>query len=102
MKIRIHVDAEVEIESAWRYFNSQAFALGERFLDDLAQTLEKVEAAPESFPKIETLPDTEPYLRALLNVFRYAVIFEVLDEEVLVVAVAHTRRMPNYWLNRRP
>jgi len=102
LKIRIHVDAEAEIESARRYFNSQAFALGDRFLDDLAQTLERVEAAPESFPKIETLPDTEPYLRALLKVFRYAVIFEVLDDEILIVAVAHTSRLPNYWLNRLP
>ncbi|OYV87832.1 MAG: plasmid stabilization protein, partial [Planctomycetia bacterium 21-64-5] len=31
----------------------------------------------------------------------YAVVFEVLHDEILVVAVAHTRREPNYWLGRR-
>jgi len=102
LKIRILVDAEAEIESARRYFNKQAFALGDRFLEDLALTLERVEAEPERFPKLETLPDSEPYHRALLKIFQYAVIFEILEEEILLVAVAHTSRKPNYWLNRLP
>lgn len=100
MKVRILADAVAEIESARRYFNGQAFALGDRFLDDLEQTLSRIEAAASSFPKLETLPTSEPYRRALLKVFRYALIFEILEEEVLVVAVAHTSRKPNYWLNR--
>lgn len=100
MKVRILADAVAEIESAIRYFNEQAFALGDRFLDDLEQTLGRIEAAANSFPELETLPMSEPYRRALMKVFRYAVIFEILEEEVLVVAVAHTSRKPNYWLNR--
>lgn len=100
MKVRILADATAEIESARRYFNEQAFALGDRFLDDLEQTLGRIEVAASTFPKLETLPTSEPYRRALLNVFRYAVIFAILEEEVLVVAVAHTSRKPNYWLNR--
>lgn len=101
MKIRILAEAEAEIHSARQYFNLQAAALGDRFLDDLEQALERIEAAPDSFPKMETLRDSEPYRRALLKVFRYAVIFEIQGEEIVVVAVAHTSRKPNYWLNRR-
>ena len=101
MKLRILRETEAEIESARQYFNAQAFALGDRFLDDLEQTLERIEAIPESFPGLETLPDSEPYRRALLKVFRYAVIFEVLAEEIVVVAIAHTSRKPNYWLKHR-
>lgn len=101
MKLRILADAEREIESARAYFNSQAFALGDRFLDDLEEALEQMATSPGSFPKLETLPANEPYRRALLKVFRYAVIFEILEEEELVVvAVAHTSRKPNYWLSR--
>ena len=46
--------------------------------------------------------DDHPFRRALVGVFRYAVIFEMLDDRILVVAVTHTSREPNYWLNRRP
>lgn len=100
MRIRILDEAEAEIESARHYFNQQAFALGDRFLDDLEQVLDRIEANPGSCPRLETLPASEPYRRALLKVFRYAVIFEILGEEVVVVAIAHTSRKPNYWLNR--
>ncbi|EAQ78317.1 type II toxin-antitoxin system RelE/ParE family toxin [Blastopirellula marina] len=100
MNLRILGEAEAEIEAARQYFNRQAFALGDRFLDDLELALERISTSPESFAKLETLPPNDPYRRALLKVFRYAVIFVILETEVVVVAVAHTSRQPNYWLNR--
>ena len=101
MRLRLLAEAEAEIESARRYLNRQAAELGTRFLDELERMLAEVSERPESFPKLETLPESEPYRRARLKTFRYAVVFERLADEVLVVAVAHTSRQPNYWLNRR-
>jgi plasmid stabilization system protein ParE len=92
---------EAEIESAREYLTEQASGLGDRFIADLSETLDAVAERPTSFSKLETLPDESPYRRALLSVFRYAVVFEVLTGEVLVVAFAHTSREPNYWLDRR-
>jgi hypothetical protein len=74
--------------------------LGDRFVADLQETLDAVSERPERFSKLETLPDDSPYRRALLSVFRYAVVFEILTDEILVVAVAQTSREPNYWLDR--
>lgn len=101
MSIRILSDAEEEIDSARHYFNRQAFALGDRFLDELQQVLEAIEDHPGNYPKLETFHASEPYRRALLKVFRYAVIFEIEAEEIVVLAVAHTSRLPTYWLKRR-
>ncbi len=100
MNVRILAEAEEEIESARQYFNGQVFALGDRFLNELEETLERIETDPGSFPKLETLSTDEPYRRALLKVFRYAVIFEILDGDIVIVAMAHTSRRPNYWLRR--
>lgn len=101
MKVSFLADAETEIESARSYLNRQRSDLGTRFLDDLDLTVREITNRPFGFPKVETLPDDEPYRRALMGIFRYAVIFECLSEEILIVAVAHTSRQPNYWLNRR-
>ncbi len=101
MRLRLLAEAETEIESARQYLNLQVLELGTRFLDDLDLTLQEISLRPASFPKLETLPDDQPYRRALLSDFRYAVIYECLDEEIVVVAVAHTSRRPSYWLNRR-
>ena len=100
MKLRVVVEAEDEIESARRYLNEQSSGLGGRFLNDLESALAKIADQPLRFGKLETLPDS-PYRRALLKHFRYAVVFEVLPDEILVVAIAHTSREPNYWLGRR-
>ena len=100
MKLRLLAEAEAEIESARSYLNQQAHDLGTRFLDDLDLTMRDILEHPMSFPKLETLPPEEPYRRARLGTFRYAVVFEVLAAEILIVAVAHTSRQPNYWLSR--
>jgi plasmid stabilization system protein ParE len=100
MILRILAEAEAEIEAARRYLNQQSRGLGGRFLDDLAERLAGIAENPLRFPKLETLAADQPYRRALLTVFRYAVVFEVLDNAIVVVAVTHTNRAPDYWLDR--
>jgi plasmid stabilization system protein ParE len=100
VNLRILIEAEKEIEEAREYLNRQSRELGRRFLDDLAARLAVIAADPLRFPKLETLPDESPFRRALLRVFRYAVVFEILDDTVLVVAVAHCSREANYWIPR--
>ncbi len=38
--------------------------------------------------------------RALLPRFPYALVFLELQTEIRVLAVAHAKRHPDYWLNR--
>jgi toxin ParE1/3/4 len=101
VNLRILAEAESEIESARQYLSEQSSRLGDRFIADLQETIDAVTERPTSLSKLETLPDDSPYRRALLSVFRYAVVFEILTDEILVVAFAHTSREPNYWLDRR-
>lgn len=100
MIVQILAEAEAEIEAARQYLNEQSSGLGSRFVDDLAVALEAIAARPESFPRLETLADDWLYRRALLGTFRYAVIYEIVRDEIVVVAVAHTSRDANYWLDR--
>lgn len=100
MILRILAEAEAEIESARQYLNEQSPGLGGRFLDELAEVLDAIDSRPLSFAKLETLPPDQPYRRALLAKFHYAVVFEILESETIVVAIAHASREPNYWLGR--
>src|ERR1700730_9773403 len=99
VNLRILAEAETEIESARQYLTERSSRLGDRFIADLQETLDAVAERPERFSKLETLPDKLPYRRALLSIFRYAVVFEILTDEILVVAVAQTGREPNYRLH---
>jgi hypothetical protein len=100
VNISIHEEAQEEIDEARRYLNRQSPGLGLRFLDDVTDRPAEIAANPLRFAKIETLPDDSPYRRALLHIFRYAVVFEIVDDSALIVAVAHCSRKPNYWLDR--
>jgi plasmid stabilization system protein ParE len=97
---RILADAEAEIDSARQYLNEQSPGLGGRFLDELANAFDAIAVRPLGFAKLETLPVDQPYRRALLATFHYAVVFEILENEIVVIAVAHASREPNYWFGR--
>jgi plasmid stabilization system protein ParE len=66
----------------------------------LSERLDAIALRPLSFAKLETLPGDQPYRRALLTTFRYAVIFEIIEDGIVVLAVVHASREPNYWLGR--
>ncbi len=100
MILRILPEAEAEVEAARRYLNDQSASAGAALLVELERAFDTIVSRPLSFPKLETLPADQPYRRALLDKLRYAVVFEVLENEILVVAVTHCSREPNYWLQR--
>jgi plasmid stabilization system protein ParE len=101
VNLQILIEAEEEIEKARKFLNRRSPGLGQRFLADLAESLSDIAADPQRFPKVETLPDDSPFRRDLLRVFRYAVVFEIVDDSILIIAVAHCSREPNYWIRRR-
>jgi toxin ParE1/3/4 len=71
------------------------------FLDDFAQTAQRIVEAPRSFPMWPLRPGVR---RALLERYPFAVGFVVgaegRSEPPLVVVLAHTKRRPGYWLGR--
>jgi plasmid stabilization system protein ParE len=101
MKLTILAEAEQELRLAFAYLEGQSSGLGHRFLDEVEAAFQAISERPLSFAKVETLPDDEPYRRSLLPRFRYAIVFEILDAEALIVAVPHTSQQPNYWIDRR-
>lgn len=66
----------------------------------VAETLQPVEANPQSFPSLSDVPDDLEIRRALLPRFPYALVFVGTDVDIRVVAVAHTKRRARYWLDR--
>lgn len=57
-------------------------------------------SSPASFPRLLNMPADLVIRRARLPRFPYAVIFMDLGTEIRVLAVAHAKRRPGYWLDR--
>lgn len=87
--------AQAELDNAYLYYEDQSADLGEKFLNEIIQTLKRVQNNPSSWA-----PFSENTRRCLTNKFPYAIIYQVRKSEILIVAITHLHRKPGYWENR--
>ncbi len=96
MNLDIHEDADRELNDAADYYDAESPGLGTVFLDELEDGYDRILDNPNAAPEID------PGIRKLvLAKFPYNLIYEVGDDTALILAVAHQRRRPHYWRDRR-
>ena len=96
MSYYFHPAAEVEHLESVAYYESKQAGLGASYLAEFERTMRGVCEAPYRYP-IEKQPDVR---RIRMNRFPFAVLFRDSSGTVQVLAVAHNRRRPQYWLGR--
>ena len=101
VELRILREAESEIDEAAEWYEDKQQGLGHEFLDALEHAIHAIEDRPDSLPRMETLHSVRDVRRCLLPRFPFNIVFEIRENELLVLAVAHVRRRPNYWRRRK-
>ena len=99
MSIRILAEAEAESQAAAQWYEDRRAGLGVEFLEALIDGFIAIEKTPLRFPRMETR-SSRHYRRLLLDRFPYKIIYEIRDNRIWVIAVAHAHRRPNYWRRR--
>jgi hypothetical protein len=91
-------DARDEMIAA-EYYETRLAGTGQHFLSEMSRHLELIAAHPDAAgTRMRDRGGRE--LRALfLGSFPYRIVYRI-GSEILVVAVAHTRRRPRYWSRR--
>jgi plasmid stabilization system protein ParE len=75
--------------------------LGDEFIAEVSAAFDRVADAPESYPAWPGTRAEGPLIRkATTQRFPYVIAFEKHERHVLVLAVAHAKRRPLYWLTR--
>jgi hypothetical protein len=95
MKVRFLYPAFLEYNSAIDYYNTQQTGLGKKFIKEFDKYLEIVKKYPQSFPIY-----TSKARKTALSIFPYNIIYSIEEDEILIYAVAHQHRSPEYWLSR--
>ncbi|MDP2863480.1 MAG: type II toxin-antitoxin system RelE/ParE family toxin [Desulfobacterales bacterium] len=88
-------DAKADFLAAVQYYESCQSGLGRRFKLIVQSALQKVAETPFQYRLIHI-----PFRRYLLPKFPYAIIFSIEPDQIRIIAVAHTKRKPGYWLRR--
>jgi plasmid stabilization system protein ParE len=98
--VRLSDEAIDELLEAAAWYRMRRPGLDSEFLAEVDRVLPLIESSPASFPRLLDLSRDLVIRRALLPRFPYAVIFMDLGEHIRVLAVAHAKRRPGYWLDR--
>ena len=101
MTLRISRGAEEDLAGAIGWYDEQRDGLGYEFHDAVYDLLETIEASPRRFPLIQGRNADHEIRHAQLGRFPYRLVFQIKsDQSMVVLAVAHTRRHPDYWHRR--
>jgi len=93
-------EAQGESIEAAIWYDDRQPSLGTEFLAEIRRAFDAIRTGASFLPRLETYSGPHDIRRTQLKRFPYAVIVLSRPEEVVVVAVAHTRRRPLYWLDR--
>lgn len=92
---RFLLPAEEEMTEASVFYQAATSGLGADLLDEVQRVVNILREHPELGQAVG-----RGLRRALLPTFPFSLIYSVEVNSILIVAVAHQRRRPNYWLNR--
>lgn len=89
-------EALAEFIEAGRYFNRQVPGLGDDFADEIESGIRKILSAPFTWRVIE-----DDVRRFLVSRFPYGIYYTIEGDAVVIWAVKHLHRDPDYWQQRR-
>jgi toxin ParE1/3/4 len=89
--------ASEELGSAILWYETRRSGLGSEFYDAVSSTIERIRTHPE----IGTIRAGRfRHRRVQVLGFPYTVVYRVREDDIYVVAIAHSSRRPDYWKNR--
>lgn len=101
MQIDLHPDARAELRDAAIWYDDQQRGLGDAFVLEVQSVLIRLADAPASFPAWPGMSRKPPVIRrAILQRFPYVIAFEAHELRIWVLAIAHSKRRPLYWMDR--
>lgn len=95
--VRFHPEADVEMISAARYYETQQTDLGKRFLASVQDAINRIQVNPLLYQEIEAY-----VRRCLTKTFSFGVVFRIMSDQHVIITVMHLRREPGYWKSRVP
>jgi plasmid stabilization system protein ParE len=93
--VRYHPNAESEMAAAAAYYEAQQVNLGKRFLASVQDALNRIQINPLLYQLVEV-----DVRRCLTKTFPFGILFRDLPDQIVIVAVMHLHRDPEYWKGR--
>ncbi len=96
MRFHSHREADEELTGAFEKYDAAAPGLSADFLNEIEAGIERIRKQPETWPRVKGSKARRHWIRR----FPYGLMYLVRADEILLNAVMHAKRRPNYWMHR--
>lgn len=87
--------AQAELDDAALYYDLEHPGLGKRFRGEVQRAISRIAEYPKAWGV-----ERGEVRKCLLHTFPYKLLYSIESSHILVLAVAHQHRRPDYWVDR--
>ena len=95
MKTEFLPEADEEFREAARYYEAEAAGVGVAFIAAVHNAVSELQAFPLASPLVRG-----GVRKKVLRHFAYNILYAIQSDTLVIVAVAHQKKRPNYWGKR--
>ncbi|MEW6381195.1 MAG: type II toxin-antitoxin system RelE/ParE family toxin [bacterium] len=95
-RVELHPQAYAELDQAISWYENQTRGLGDALLDEVEHAISVIQESPDRWPVY--IGETRSFL---VHRFPFAIVYRHDDVKIQVLAIAHLRRRPGYWRDRK-
>lgn len=94
-RVVFHPGASEDYAAAFAWYHARGTALASDFEREIDRAIRLVSRNPLRWPKFD-----DQRRRLVVRKYPYSIIYELHGSDVVILAVAHGKRRPNYWRER--
>jgi len=96
LQVVVAEEAERDITQSFLWYQQRSPAAAEAFRREVVDAIDRIARAPRNWRV-----DDEGNRRLVLHRFPFTIVYEVTRDAVHILAVAHHKKRPGYWLGKQ-
>jgi plasmid stabilization system protein ParE len=88
--------ARVDFDESFDWYAARSRLAAERFTIAVNDALKTIAENPELFAAIDPI-----HRACLVKRFPYRIVYRIEPDQIVVIAIAHAKRRPGYWIARK-
>lgn len=100
MRVGLDPRASAELDEAAEWYEARRAGLGRELVVEVRAVINALSRSPRAGSPIDGLNPAIDVRRVGVPRFPYQVVYLTRADDVVVIAVAHDRRLPAYWASR--